>query len=389
MTKRTGWMLIILHVAVALFYLYSRDEYSQSALWSVDASLAALLIVGPLFAGINASDAVALQRGGREYLTEALSAHAQVRLQVGRTVVASLWLFVGQVVSTSLSVAVAARNGSYLHDFSVMLPVTLAFFTIVFFGSLGRMLGYLVPYLPTPPIVALAIYATFIIVPPSGFLYFGLTSESVFEYPHFLVSGWAIIAGATSIMTIGCALTIAVVIHRSFGLVFMTASVIGLGFPLAFSVLTHPGLSHLRDYDMFDAHCDTVTGAGFTFEMCLPRDQKRDAEFLARDLAETLNNARLIDPHFTPAVFNAPEDDRFLAVYPMGQHGRNAGDGAYSVATMMMTCQQSDTEDLSLVDEQITAFDTVYWWLVDGPYGEISQDDAVTSLLALRDCSGQ
>lgn len=206
--RSAGLYAFPLFLALEVVNATSRDrEWASEWLWTSSASNGILVLLGPLAAGVAAAESVQLRRKGSHALIAAEGVHA-ARFHVVRVLALAAWACIGHLAGVlSMWVVAMARHGQWgsLQP-EVILP---SFVLLIAFVCTGAAVGWWLPAIVTPPLVAVAGYILpgLGFVNPSLFLVGGATGSLLgLEYrPSVLLSlsaWWALVA-FTALVTLG------------------------------------------------------------------------------------------------------------------------------------------------------------------------------------------
>lgn len=188
-------------VLEAVNVLSQGRDWAADWLWTSSASNSILVLLGPLAAGVAAAESVQLRRRGADALLRLKGVRAG-RLHTVRVLALAAWVGFSHAIGiVAMWIVALLRHDQWgWLNAAVILPT---FLLILAFVSVGAAVGWWLPKVVTPPVVALAGYLLpgLGVMPPALFLIAGWTGSLIgLEYRTDLIGAqaawWAVVAVA-------------------------------------------------------------------------------------------------------------------------------------------------------------------------------------------------
>lgn len=351
-----------------LFTIDGRAVYSSA--WVIDVVVSLSVVLWPVVLGASAADSVRLFRasGSRE-LISALPTRLAWRMLARRACTTALWVTVGMLIALVAGLGLALLRGSSPTP-SAALTVVLAVVGTSAFAALGQAIGLMLPWWPTPPIAAVALYLSY------GFGFGGVGAMFLFvaagsplsnsyELRADIFSMYLVMLGLIALWGF---LLIAARLVRLRAVAVVLA--MGAAATLAgggMTIIRHEG-DGVFDYLSADERsCAEI--AGGSSRVCVSQEQSRRVYEVAEMLAPLDARVRALSPEtdaisYSPFTFGSKTDIFFEP--PLGQTGFERSDVAMMIVHSLADC----AEPLPLTDEVDIAMSVVATWIVPEFSGE-------------------
>lgn len=328
----------------------------RSGAGALQAALAGALLAWPITAAAVCAAVVQVHRRATRELVLALPDRARLRVLVREAGQVTAWSLAGLAASVLVAGLVAALHGSLAQPaaYLALAPVVVG---TVAAAALGAAAGLVVPTWVAPPGVGLALYLTYVVVPGDGG---GILRFAATEGRLAVTLAPRAVSVVALVLALGClggglsALAAGRAVRRA------RPTIVGAG-------LTVVGLVALGPVSALPAYAAVPAGGWACRDLgadqvCLPREQARDLDLLATELAPLAQRVRSVWTAPEPVTYGpAGGPGMVLPVpVPFGTSEAVRPDAAQMISSFVVDCAEPGTP----ADEAVERYYAFLGWLV-------------------------